>query len=142
MLVIGYGLYFNGLFIFLKPLRKCTWFVLGLSCANNGDSHSGLFDISRTPSRTKHSTSSLDISLCTFGNLYGIEHIGFTSSFNSKSTGSVFHVPSVPLKNALDFCNSLIIFLRCTSVRCCHWFSITLFKFAFSYLASKLHVII
>ena len=38
----------------------------------------------------------LNISSCTFGTGYDLEHIGFTPSFNSKSTGSIFQVPSVP----------------------------------------------
>ena len=34
--------------------------------------------------------------LCTFGTGYGLEHIRFSSSFNLKSTGSVFQAPRVP----------------------------------------------
>ena len=34
-----------------------------------------------------------------FGSGYGIGHSRFTLYFNSKSTGSVFQVPSVSLKN-------------------------------------------
>ena len=55
----GYGLGFNYLFRFIKSLRKRTWFVLGLSCAKDGDTHTESFALLRTHIRTKCSTSFL-----------------------------------------------------------------------------------
>ena len=52
-----------------------------------GDPHSESFATSRTHSRTKRATSSLNIYSCTFGTVHGREHIDFVSYFNSKSTG-------------------------------------------------------
>ena len=49
----------------------------------------------------------LNISSCTFGTGYGLEHISFTSSFISKSTGYVFKVQSVPLNKSSKNCNDL-----------------------------------
>ena len=57
-------------------------------------------------------------SSCTFRTGYGLEYIGFTSSFNSKSTGSVFQVPSVPLNNSSNFCDNCKNSLCCVIVRC------------------------
>ena len=90
------------------------------------------------PSRTKRSTSFLNISLCNLGTGCGLKNIGFTLSFNSKSTGSVFQVPSIPSNNSSKFCNYFSNSLRCTSVIFWGWFSIRLFKYAFSDLASKM----
>ena len=56
----------------------------------------------------------------TFGTGYGIEHIGFTPYFSSKSTGSVFQVPSVPLNNYSNFYNILRNSLRCVSLQSRH----------------------
>ena len=49
----------------------------------------------------------VNISLCNLVTGYGLEHIGFTSSFNVKSTGSIFRVPSIPLHSSSIFCNNL-----------------------------------
>ena len=95
---IGYGFRFNCLFRFLKSLRKYTRFDLGLGWAKDGDTHYESFANLRTPSITKRSTSFLNIYSCTFGTGYGLNQIGFTSSFNPKSTGSFFQVTSVPSK--------------------------------------------
>ena len=106
ILGIGYDLRFNCLFIFLKSLRKRTQFELGLGCAMYEAPHSESLALSRTTSRTKRSTYFLKISLCNFGTGYGLEHIGFTSSFNSNHTGSVFQVPSALSKNPSNFFNN------------------------------------
>ena len=53
---MGYGFCFNYLFIFLKSLRKCTRFVLGLGCVKDGAPHSESFAKSRTLSRNKRTT--------------------------------------------------------------------------------------
>ena len=103
ILGIGYGSRFNYLFIFPKAPIKRTRFYLGLGCAKNGAPHYELFPNYSTPSRTKHSTSFLNIPSCTFGTVYGLARIGFASSFNSKSTISVFQVPSVPSNNSSNF---------------------------------------
>ena len=76
-------------------LRKRTWFYLGLGCTKDGAPYSESFATLRTPNSTKSSTSFLKIPSLTFGTGYGREHIGFASAFHSKSTGSVFQVPSV-----------------------------------------------
>ena len=86
----------NCLFKFLKSIRKRTPFDVGLGCEKDGAPHSESFATSRTHSRTKRSTSFLNISSCTLGTRYGRENIGFTSSFNLKSTDYIFQVPSVP----------------------------------------------
>ena len=129
---------FNCLFRFLKSLRKHTWFYLGLGCAKDGASHSESFATSRTHSRNKRSTTFLNISSCTFGTGYARKHIGFASYFNSKSTGSIFQVPSVSLNNYSNFCNHFSNSLHCVIVRFLHWVSITLCKSACSYLASNI----
>ena len=76
-------------FILINSLIKHTQLFLGLGCANDGAPNSNLFALSRTPIRTKYSTYFLIISLCNFGTGYGLEHVGFASSFDSDSTGSV-----------------------------------------------------
>ena len=101
----GYSFCFN-FFKYLKSLSKLTIFYLGLCCTKDGDPHYKSFTTSRTPSRPKLSTPLLKISSCTFGTGYGRENIGFTSTFKSKSTGSVFQAPSVPSNNSLDLCNT------------------------------------
>ena len=53
---IRYGLWFNCLFGYLKSLRKCTWFDLGLGCAKDGYHHSESLARSSTHNRNKHST--------------------------------------------------------------------------------------
>ena len=77
-------------------------------------------------------------SSCTFSTRYGLEHIGFAFSFNLKSNGSVFQVPSVPSNNSSGCFNNFRNSLRFFSVKCWHWFFVTLFKSAFSYLAYKI----
>ena len=77
--------------------------------------------------------SSLD-SVGTFGTGCGRKHIGFVSSFKSKSNGSVFEVPSFPLKKSLNFCNNFSISWHCVRIKYWHWVSITFCKSAFSYL--------
>ena len=74
------------------------------------------------PSRTKLSTSFLNIPLCTFGTGYGLEHIVFEFYFNLKYTGSIFHVPSVPSKNSSYLCKNVIYSLLCSSFKWWHWF--------------------
>ena len=54
---IGYGFRFTCLFKFLKSLRKRTRFDLGLGYAKDGAPHSESFATSRTPNRTRRSTS-------------------------------------------------------------------------------------
>ena len=103
ILGIGYGLWCNCLFRFLMSLRNINRFYLGLGCSKDGNRYFESFVFSRTPSRTKRSTSSLTIPLCTFGTGYGLENIGFASSFNSNSTESVFRFPSVPSNNSSIF---------------------------------------
>ena len=73
-----------------------TRLFFDLGCLNDGDPHSDSFSVSRSSSRTKRSTSFLNISSCTLGTGYGIEHISFASYFNLNSTGyfsrhQVFH---------------------------------------------------
>ena len=135
---VGYYLRFNYLYRFLKSLRKCTQFDLGLVCAKDGYPHSKLFSTSRDLSYTKHSTSFFDIYLCNFGTGYGREHIGFAYYFNSESTGSILQVLSVPSNNYLNFCNYFRNKLHCVVVIRWHGVSITLCKYAFSYLASNI----
>ena len=105
----GYAFWFNFLFRFLKLFIKHTWFYLGLGCAKDGSPHSGSSSSSTNHSRSKHSTSFLKNSLCTFSTGYGREHIGFTFYFNLKSTWSVFQVPSVPSNNSSIFVINLAI---------------------------------
>ena len=93
---IGYGFRFNCLFIFLRSLRKRTWFDLGLRWEQNWTPHYESFSTLRTHNMTKYSTFFLKTSPCTFSNGYFYKHTGFVPSFISKSTGSVFQVPSVP----------------------------------------------
>ena len=57
------------------------------------------------------------IYLCTLGNGYVIEHIGFKLYFNLKCTGSVLQVPSVPSNNSSNCCNNLIDSLHSYSVK-------------------------
>ena len=76
--IIGYSLCFIWLFKFIKSLRKCTHLVFGLECEKYEDFHSEVFVFSRTLSGTKHSTSFLNISSCSFGTGYGHKHIGLT----------------------------------------------------------------
>ena len=78
-------------------------FELGLGCAKDGANNSESFYISRTTSRTKLSTSFLNISLCNFGTGYGYKHIGLVLYFYFNSTGSIFQVSSVPPNNSLIF---------------------------------------
>ena len=125
-------------FNFLKSLRKRTHFFVGLGCAKYGAPHSESFSTPSTPNRTKFSTSFLDIYSCNFVTGYFCEHIFFTLSFNSESTGSGLQIPSVPFYNSSNICNNVINSLRCVIVKCWHWVSITLCKFAFSYLASNI----
>ena len=101
ILGIGCGLHFNCLFIFIKSLRKRTWFDLGLGCAKGGAPHSESLAHVSTPNRTKISTYFFNISSCTFGTVYGLENIGFSPSLNSMSTGSIFQVPIFPQSNSL-----------------------------------------
>ena len=138
ILGIGYGLRLNYLSIFLSSLRKYTQFDLGLGCAKDGATHSGSFTSSRTYSRNKCPTSFFNISSCTFVTVYGFEHIGFAPSFHVKSTRSILQVPSVSSNNSSNFCNDFRNSLRYVSVRCWHWFVITLFKYLFYYLSSKI----
>ena len=88
--IIGYGFQFNFLFIFLKLLSIHTQFGLGFGFAKYGAPHSESFETSSNPISTKHSTSVLNISSCNIGTAYSRKHIGFTSSFNYKSFGSIF----------------------------------------------------
>ena len=132
---IGYGFLFNFLFRFLKLLRRRNRFDLGLGCANNLVPHYESFATSRTPSTTKRSTSSLNISSCTFVTWYGRDQIGSAFSFNSRSTGYFFQVPSVPSKNSSNFYNNFSNSLSFVIVKCWHWVSITLCTLAFSYIA-------
>ena len=90
ILGIGYVLRFNCLFIFIRSLRKRTQFDLSFGCAKNGAPHYELLACSRNHIRAKRSTYFFNISSFTFGTGYGLEHIGFTSYFNLKYTGSVF----------------------------------------------------
>ena len=138
MLGIGYGLQFNYLFKFLKSLRKRTWFVFGLVCVKDGDPHSESFDFSINPNITKQYTSFSNIYPCIFGTGYGSKHISLAFYFNLKFTGSVFHVPSVTSNNFLIFCNKLSKKLCWSSVECWYFYFVTLFKFVFSYLESKI----
>ena len=57
----------------------------------------------RTTSRTNCFNNPLNISLCNFG----CKHNGLEFSSYSKSAGSVFHVPSVPVNNSSKICNRL-----------------------------------
>ena len=83
----------------------------------------------------KHSTYFLNIYSCTFDIGYGRNNIGFAFYFNLNYTTSVLQVPSVPLNNYLNICNNFINSLCCVNVKCWHWVSIILCKYAFSYLA-------
>ena len=121
---------FNYLFIFLKSLSKHNMFDLCLGCVKDGSPHYELFTSSRTPSRTKRSTSFLNIYSFTFGTGCGLNNISFASSFNSKYTGSVFQVPSFLSNNYSKKLNNFSNSLRCVYVICWNWFSINLFKFA------------
>ena len=134
VLGVGYGLCFNCLFRFIQSLIKRTRLFLGLSCAEDGDTHSESFDSPRTSSRNKRSTSYLNIFSCTFGTRYGLGHIRFLFYFHSKSNGYFFQVPSVPLNNSSNTFNNLSNSLRCSSFKLYHLFFITLFKSDFSYL--------
>ena len=127
--------FFSCLFRFLKSIRERSKFDLGLDWAKDGAPHSESFDTLRTPSRTEHITYFLNIYPCTFGTGYGCKQIGFASSFNLKTTGYVFQVPSVTLNSSSDFCNKFSNSLHCVIVKCWHWFPITLCKCTFSYLA-------
>ena len=125
---IGYGFCFNCLFRFLSSLRKHIRFDLGLVWAKDRDPHSESFATLRAPSRTRRSTSFLNIYSCNFSTGYGRKHICFAYYFNWNSTGYVFQLPSVPSNNSSNFCNNFSSSLRCVIVKCWHWFSITLCK--------------
>ena len=129
------GFSFYCWFRFLKSLSKHTIFDLGLGSAKDGDPHSESFATSSNPSITKPPTTLLNIYLFTLGTGYGRNQIGFEYSFKLNSTGSVFRMPSVPSNNSSKICNNFKNSLRCVVVKCWHWFSITLLKSDFSYLA-------
>ena len=138
ILGIGYDLLFNCLFKFSKVTYKTTRFVLCLSCDNYWAPQYESFAPSRNHIRNKRSTSFLNISSCTFGTGYDIEHIIWSSSFNSSSTEYIFQVPRDPSNNSSKFCNNLGNSLRFIYVKFWHRFFITLFKSDFSYLASNI----
>ena len=114
---------------------KPTWFDSGLGCAKDGSPHSESFATLITPNRTKCSTYFFQISSCNFGTVHGRENIWSASYFNPKYNGSVIQLPSVPSNNSLNLCNIYISSLHCVVVKCWHWFSITLCKLPFPYLA-------
>ena len=118
-------------------LGKCACLVFGLGCGKDGAPNSESFDFLRTSSITNCLPVFLNISLCTFVTVYGSNPIGLAFYFNSKSTGSVFHVPSVPWNKYLRFCKRLSKYFHWSSVKFCHLFFITLFKPDFSYLVSN-----
>ena len=132
---IGYNFWLNGLFRFLNALRTITCFYLGLGFAKDEAPHSESFYYSSNTNRIKRSTYFLKVYACTFITGYGLEHIGFESSFNLKCTGSVFKVSSVPLNKSSKFCASFSNLKRCVVYKCWHWVSMTLCKSDFSYLA-------
>ena len=99
------GFRYNCLFRFLKSVRKRTRFDIGLAWVKDGAPHSESFTTSKNTNKIERSTSFWNIPSCTLGNGYGREHIGSAFSFNSKSPGSVFQLPSVPSNNFLNFCN-------------------------------------
>ena len=115
---IGYGFSFNFLFKFLKSVRKLTQFYLGLGCANYGAPHYESLSPPSNTSRIKLSTYFLNISSCTFDTGYVRDYTAFTSSLNSKYTGSVFQLPSFPLKNSSNICNNFGNLLHCVIVKC------------------------
>ena len=82
--------------------------------------------------------SFLNITSFTFSNGCGHEHNCFASSFNSKSTGYVYQVPSVPLNKSLNLCNNFSTSLRFVIAKCWYWVSITFCKSAFLSLAYKI----
>ena len=138
ILGVGYGFSFSFLSKFLKSLRTFTRFYLALGCAKYESPHAEWFATSRTHNRTKCSTSFLDISSCTFGAGCSCKHIGSASYFNLKYIVSIFYVPSIPSNNSSNFCNHFSNSLHYVNVKYLHWVSITLCKFSFSYLASKI----
>ena len=109
-----------------------------LGCGKYGAPHYESFGFLITPSRTKHSTSFLNIFSCTFVTRYGKKHIGLSFCFNLKATGSVFNVPSVPSKNSSNFSKNLSKYLCCSYIKYWGLFSIYLFKSNFSYLTYKI----
>ena len=138
ILCIGYGLRYNCLFIFLRSLRKLTQFYLGLGCANHGAPHYYYFALSRNPKITKNSTD-FKIFLC----------VTLVRDMSSKISASNTLLTWIVMdlfsrfqvfyqNNCSNFCINVRNLLRCVSVRCWHWFFMTLFKSAFSYLASKI----
>ena len=131
ILGIGYGLLFDWLFKFIKSIWKCNQYLFGLGCKKYGSPHSDSFDFSRTPSITKHSKYFLNIYPCTLGTGYGCKNISLESSFNSKSTESLFRVPIIPSKNYSDFCNKLSKYFCSYLVKSWHLFSSLYLKMSF-----------
>ena len=84
---------------FIKSLIKRTWFILGLDCAKYGAPQSESFAFLSNPGRNKRPTSFLKKYSFILVTLYGIENICLSFFFHSKYSGSVFQVPSVPLKD-------------------------------------------
>ena len=84
------------------------------------------------PIITSTSTLFLNMASCTISTGYGREHSGFTSSFNSKSTDFLFHVPrapsnicsNIPRRDRIPLCSSIY--------RCWHFLVVTLFMSDFS----------
>ena len=97
----------------------------------HGATHSESFVFFRNPSRTKHSTSLLNIYLCTFGNLHGFEHISFALYFNSKSDGSVFQVLSVSPNSSSFLVTTLVIHYVVIILSAGIYFSLLYFNLTF-----------
>ena len=138
ILGIVYILNFSWWFKSLRSLRKITLFVLCLGCAKYWSPHSESFEFLNTTCIIRLYTSFLNISYFTFGTIHGIENIEYSISFDYNYIGSIFQVPSVTLKNYSNFCNNLSNLSSFSSIKCWHWFLVTLFKSTFSYLASKI----
>ena len=90
------------------------------------------------PRLTSLSTFSMTMPLCTIGNGYGREHTGLTSSFNSKSTCLVFHVPRVPPDSSSDILRRDRSLSLYSGSRCWNCLVKTLFRFDFSYFESNI----
>ena len=97
-----------------------------------GDTHSGSFVFFRNPSITKHITSLLNISLFTFNNVHGFEHISFALYFNSKYTGSVFQVPSVPSNSSSFLVTTTVIHYVVILLSAGIYFSLLYFNLTFN----------
>ena len=106
-----------------------------------GAAHSDWFIFLSTPIWTSLSPSILRVFSCILGNGNGLAWYGCAPALRSISYSLFFHLPIVPSNNILYFSSSLYSCYRYFKSRCVHPF-VTSFKFAGSYLASRICLIL